>query len=140
MISVKEFFWLEYELKSYGPFQYYADWSLVKSAIRNFLTLSWKSTLQLSKMVWHLKIGSKLRVLWAKTFCLGPKMQKFQGAIWGTKLEIFLNKRYFWVTQHRHYLFLKSKSKSKKLMSHLLFFVPQWTWFARKEGRWFEVD
>ena len=37
----------------------------------------------------HLKIGSKLRVLLVKTFCLGPKMQKFQGAIWGTKTRNF---------------------------------------------------
>ena len=35
-----------------------------------------------------------------------------------------MKKRYFWVTLDRHYWFLRSKSKLKKLTSHLLFFVP----------------
>ena len=36
---MKEFFWSELEEKSYGPFHYFADFSLVESAIQNFLTL-----------------------------------------------------------------------------------------------------
>ena len=71
-------------------------------------------------MVWHLKIGSKLRVLWAKTIWIGPKMQKI-GAL---NLKIYLIESYFYVNLDRHYLFLRPKSKSKKLFRHWLCFHP----------------
>ena len=50
--------------------------------------------------------------------------KNFRGLFGALKLEIFLKKRYFGVTLDRHYLILRSKSKSKKLTAHLLFFGP----------------
>ena len=57
--------------------------------------------------------------------CFCQKFWKnFRGLFGALKLEIFLKKRYFGVTLDRHYLILRSKSKSKKLTAHLLFFGP----------------
>ena len=50
--------------------------------------------------------------------------QNFRGLFGALKLEIFLKKRYFGVTLDRHYPILRSKSKSKKLTAHVLFFCP----------------
>ena len=55
-----------------------------------------------------------------------PKNAKknFRGLLGALNLKIYLGKRYFWVILDRHYLFLMAKSKSKKLVWHLLFFYP----------------
>ena len=57
--------------------------------------------------------------------CFCQKFWKnFRGLFGALKLEIFLKKRYFGVTLDRHYPILRSKSKSKKLTAHWLFFGP----------------
>ena len=45
--------------------------------------------------------------------------KNFRGLFGALKLEIFLKKRYFWVTLDRHYPFLRLKTKSKNLPHHL---------------------
>ena len=56
-----------------------------------------------------------------KLYCKGPN---FWGLFGGLKLKIFLKKRIFGMTLDRHYPILRSKSKSKKLTAHWLFFGP----------------
>ena len=51
--------------------------------------------------------------------------KNFRGLFGALKLKIFSKKRYFGVTLDRHYPILRSKSKSKKLTAHWLFFGPQ---------------
>ena len=68
---MKKFFSLEREVKSYSPLDSQissADFSLVINFPHKIFVPSKPATLQLSKMVWHLKIGQKLRVLGAKTW------------------------------------------------------------------------
>ena len=68
---MKKFFSSEREVKSYSPLDSQissADFSLVINFPHKIFVPSKPATLQLSKMVWHLKIGQKLRVLGAKTW------------------------------------------------------------------------
>ena len=67
------------------------------------------------------KLGQNWGCYEGKHFAYALKCKNFRGLFGALKLKSFSKKRYFCVTLDRHYQFLRSKSKSKKLVRHLLF-------------------
>ena len=101
---MKKFLSSEREVKSYSPQDSQisrADFSLVINFPHKIFVPSKPATLQLSKMVWHLKIGQKLRVLGAKTWGVMFFQNfwlKLKGAILGPQ-------NHFWWFQRQNGVF-----------------------------------
>ena len=116
---MKKFFSSEREVKSYSPLDSQissADFSLVINFPHKIFVPSKPATLQLSKMVWHLKIGQKLRVLGAKTWGVMFFQNfwlKLKGAILGPQNHFWWFQRQNGGFPNGYFGFLKKKLKSE---------------------------
>ena len=116
---MKKFFSSECEVKSYSPLDSQissADFSLVINFPHKIFVPSKPATLQLSKMVWHLKIGQKLRVLGAKTWGVMFFQNfwlKLKGAILGPQNHFWWFQRQNGGFPNGYFGFLKKKLKSE---------------------------
>ena len=124
-ISVKKFFSSEREVKSYSPLDSQissADFSLVINFPHKIFVPSKPATLQLSKMVWHLKIGQKLRVLGAKAWGVMFFQNfwlKLKGAILGPQNHFWWFQRQNGWFPNGYFGFLKKKLKSESAILRL---------------------
>ena len=122
---MKKFFSSEREVKSYSPLDSQissADFSLVINFPHKIFVPSKPATLQLSKMVWHLKIGQKLRVLGAKTWGVMFFQNfwlKLKGAILGPQNHFWWFQRQNGGFPNGYFGFLKKKLKSESAILHL---------------------
>ena len=122
---MKIFFSLECEVRSYSPLDSQissADFSLVINFPHKIFVPSKPATLQLSKMVWHLKIGQKLRVLGAKTWGVMFFQNfwlKLKGAILGPQNHFWWFQRQNGGFPNGYFGFLKKKLKSESAILHL---------------------
>ena len=122
---MKKFFSLEREVKSYSPLDSQissADFSLVINFPHKIFVPSKPATLQLSKMVWHLKIGQKLRVLGAKTWGVMFFQNfwlKLKGAILGPQNHFWWFQRQNGGFPNGYFGFLKKKLKSESAILRL---------------------
>ena len=122
---MKKFFSSEREVKSYSPLDSQissADFSLVINFPHKIFVPSKPATLQLSKMVWHLKIGQKLRVLEAKTWGVMFFQNfwlKLKGAILGPQNHFWWFQRQNGGFPNGYFGFLKKKLKSESAILRL---------------------
>ena len=122
---MKKFFSSEREVKSYSPLDSQissADFSLVINFPHKIFVPSKPATLQLSKMVWHLKIGQKLRVLGAKTWGVMFFQNfwlKLKGAILGPQNHFWWFQRQNGGFPNGYFGFLKKKLKSESAILRL---------------------
>ena len=137
---MKNFFSSEREVKSYSPLDSQissADFSLVINFPHKIFVPSKPATLQLSKMVWHLKIGQKLRVLGAKTWGVMFFQNfwlKLKGAILGPQNHFWWFQRQNGGFPNGYFGFLKKKLKSESAILRLPNFcsIPYWIYILQR--------